>query len=93
MLPQGTVMYFDKAFPEGFTRYKIFVNIQRMPLTLTELSDPTTVFPIEAIAPGKEELKKLLKNYPLTKTDLSAILKTTAMSKEEIREILNDFLR
>jgi hypothetical protein len=93
MLPKGTVMYFDQSYPEGFTRYKVYINIDRMPLSLTELSDPTSILPIDANAPDKEDLKKLLKDYPVTKADLNAILKSTAMSKEEIKEVLTDFLR
>lgn len=93
MLPKGTVLYFDRAYPEGFTRYKVYINIDRMPLALTEQTDPTSIDPIDAIAPDKEILKKLLKDYPLTKEDLTAILKSSAMPKEEIKEILTDFLR
>lgn len=93
LLPKGTVLYFDKSFPEGFTRYKVYINIDRMPLTLTELSDPTLIDPIDAIAPDKNELKKLLKDYPLTKGDLQSILKSTALSKDEIKEVLSEFAR
>jgi hypothetical protein len=93
MLPKGTVMYFDQSYPEGFTRYKVYINVDRMPLSLVELSDPTSISPIDANAPDKEDLKKLLKDYPVTKADLNAILKSTAMSKEEIKEVLTDFLR
>jgi hypothetical protein len=93
MLPKGTVMYFDQSYPEGFTRYKVYINVDRMPLSLVELSDPTSILPIDANAPDKEDLKKLLKDYPVTKADLNAILKSTAMSKEEIKEVLTDFLR
>lgn len=93
MLPKGTVLYFDRSYPEGFTRYKVYINIDRMPLALTEQTDPTSIDPIDATAPDKESLKKLLKDYPLTKEDLIAILKSSAMPKEEIKEILTDFLR
>lgn len=93
MLPKGTVLYFDQSYPEGFTRYKVYINIDRMPLALAELSDPTSIEPIDANVPEKEDLKKLLKDYPLTKADLNAMLKSTTMSKEEIKEVLTDFLR
>jgi hypothetical protein len=46
MLPIGTTLYFDKSFPEGFTRYKVYVNIDRMPLALRELSDPSEIDPL-----------------------------------------------
>lgn len=93
LLPKGTVLYFDKSYPEGFTRYKVYINIDRMPLKLDDLSDPTEIDPIDATAPSKEDLIKLLRDYPLTKSDLESILNSKRISKEEIREILNNFIR
>ena len=93
ILPKGTTLYFDQAYPEGFTRYKVYINIDRMPLKLEELSDPTLIVPLDAYAPDKEDLKKLLRDYPLTKNDLESILKSGKISKEEIKEVLTDFLR
>jgi hypothetical protein len=93
LLPKGTTLYFDKAYPEGFTSYKIYINIDRMPLALTELSDPTLIDPLEARALDKDDLKKILLNYPLTKSDLESILKSGKISKDEIKEVLTDFLR
>lgn len=91
LLPKGTTLYFDKAFPEGFTRYKVYINIDRLPLKLQELADPTEIIPIEAFSPDKEILRKLLQDYPLTKNDLIAILKSGKISKEEIHDLLNEY--
>jgi hypothetical protein len=95
MLPKGTVLYFDRAYPEGFTRYKVYVNIDRMPLKLEALADPTSIDPLEASAPDKETLKKLPREceYPLTKNDLDAMLKSGKFSRDEVTEVLEDFLR
>jgi hypothetical protein len=93
MLPKGTVLYFDQSYPEGFTRYKVYINIDRMPLELKTLSDPTEIMPIDAEAPTKADLQKLLKDYPLSKADLEAILKSGRISKEEIKEVLSEFSR
>jgi hypothetical protein len=41
--------------------------------------------------PGKDDLIKLLRDYPLTKGDLESILGTKRISKEEIKEILQKF--
>lgn len=49
-LPAGATLYFDKSFPEGFTRYKVYVNVDRLPLTLRELSNATEIDPLEARA-------------------------------------------
>ena len=91
LLPKGTVLYFDKSYPEGFTRYKVYINVDRTPLKLEELTDPTTIDPIDAAVPGKSDLIKLLRDYPLTKSDLESILETKRISKEEIKEVLQKF--
>ena len=88
MLPKGTVLYFDKSYPEGFTRYKVYINIDRMPLKLDDLSDSTEINPIDAFAPSKEDLLKIIRDYPLTKSDLESILNSKRISKDEIKEIL-----
>jgi hypothetical protein len=92
LLPVGTTLYFDQSFPEGFTRYKIYINVDRMPLTLRDLADPTEVDPIEARALGKPELAKALRDYPLTRQDLEAILQSKHLTTEEIKEVFNTFL-
>jgi hypothetical protein len=40
-LPPGTVLYFEKSFPEGFSRYKVYINVDRMPLALRDLPTRT----------------------------------------------------
>ena len=93
LLPKGTTLYFDKSYPEGFVRYKIFVNVDRFPLHSTELADPTEIRPITAFGIDKSDLKRLLSEYPLSKDDLVSILKSGQLSKEEIRETLAEFSR
>jgi len=92
VLPKGTTLYYDKSFDEGFTRYKVYINIDRMPLKLEALQDPTTIIPLEARQPDAEELKKMLGKYPLTKSDLQSVLKSGQLSKEDVKEILSDFI-
>ena len=92
-LPKGTTLYFDKAYPEGITRYKVYVNVDRTPLDLTELNDSTLIMPIDGSVPEKGSLQKLLQVHPLTKQDLQAILKSPHLSKEEIKEVLDDYLK
>ena len=91
LIPKGTTLYFDKSFPEGLSRYKVYINIDRMPLALKELSDPTEINPIDAAAPSQSDVRKLLLDYPITKDDLSAILKSGQLTKDEIRQLLVEF--
>ena len=92
LLPAGTTMYYDRSFPEGFARYKVYINVDRMPLTLVELDDPTEIDPIEARALDKNDLIRALRDYPLTRTDLEAILNSKHLSHQEIQEVLNVIL-
>lgn len=92
LLPAGTTLYFDQSYPEGFTRYKVYINIDRMPLPLRDLSDPTEINPIEARALSKSDLAKALRDYPLTRQDLEAILQSKHLTTEEIKEVFNSFL-
>jgi hypothetical protein len=91
LLPAGTTMYFDQAYPEGFTRYKVYVNVDRLPLGLTTQKDPTEIVPIDAAAPTGDDLKKLLSSYPLTKSGLEAILKSGKVTREEIKSLLTEY--
>ncbi|MFT3721156.1 hypothetical protein [Pseudorhodoferax sp.] len=91
MLPKGTTLYFDKAYPEGFTRYRIYVNVDRMPLALEELADSTEIIPVEAYPPDREDLRRLLAGYPLTRDELAAILKSNRFERQEIRSLLQEY--
>lgn len=93
LLPTGTTLYYDKAFPEGFISYRIYVNVEGIDLPSTTLSDPTEIRPITAYPVDKASLLKLIREYPLTKEDLASILKSKYLSKEEILTILSEYSR
>ncbi|WP_244940143.1 hypothetical protein [Herbaspirillum seropedicae] len=91
MLPVGTTLYYDTSFPEGFSRYKIYVNIDRMPLELETLQYPTMIDPVEATAFSQDAVVKRLRNHPLTKDELRAIINSAYLSKDDIKEVLSEF--
>ena len=93
LLPKGTWLYYDKAFPEGFVRYRVYVNVDGVKLESRELDDSTMISPLTAYPVGKLELLKLLREHPLSKSDLSSILKSGQLTKEEIRDVLEEFSR
>ncbi len=93
LLPKGTMLYYDQAFPEGFVRYRVYVNIEGVRLESSELADPTLISPLTAFPVGKSELLKLLSEYPLSKDDLAAILKSGQITKEEARSMLEELSR
>lgn len=91
ILPKGTSLYYDWAAPEGFVRYKLYVNVEganleSRPATEKFWIDPLTAFPFD-----KDNLRKLLTDYPVSRDDLSAILRSGQLSRQEIRDLLNEY--
>ncbi|WP_284335726.1 hypothetical protein [Comamonas sp. NoAH] len=91
LLPKGTSLYYDQSFPEGFARYKVYINVEGVMLEPKQVTekfwlDPLTAFPI-----GAEQLKQLLFEYPLSKEDLVAVLNSKSLSKEDIRSLLEEY--
>lgn len=66
LLPPGTTLYLDRGFPEGFTRYKVYVNVDRMPLKLRSLADPYEIDPLEARALDEMVLRQGQPSIPCT---------------------------
>jgi hypothetical protein len=93
LLPKGTRLYYDQAYPEGFVRYRVYVNVEGVKLESRQLDDPTEIAPLTAFPVGKTELIKLLREHPLSKSDLGSILKSGQLTKEEIRSVLEEFAR
>lgn len=93
LLPKGTSLYYEKAFPEGFVRYRIYVNVEGVKLESRELADATTISPLTAYPIGKPELLKLLREHPLSKNDLAAILQSGQLTKDDIKSVLEEFSR
>lgn len=91
LLPAGTSLYYDQAFPEGFVRFKVYFNVEGVKLESRESTekfwlDPLTAFPVD-----QSQLRKLLNDYPISKDELSSILKSGSISKEEIRQLLAEY--
>jgi len=91
ILPAGTSLYFDQAFPEGFVRYKVYFNVEGVNLESHESTDKFWLDPLTAFPPSRTETEKLLSGYPLKKNELAEILKSSYLSKEEIRELLLEY--
>lgn len=91
LLPAGTSLYYDQAFPEGFVRYKVYVNVEGVKLDSHESNEKFWLDPLTAFPVAKPQLQKLLRDYPLTKNDLAEILKSGVLTKAEIRELLAEY--
>jgi hypothetical protein len=57
-LPPGTTLYFERSFPEEFSRYKVYINVDRMPLVLRDLPDPHEIDPLDARLIDKANLDR-----------------------------------
>lgn len=87
-LPAGTALYYDRAFPEGFVRYKIYVNVEGIkleshPATGAFPIDPLTAFPL-----GRDEARASGISHQLTKQELSSLLRASRLSKQDIKDVL-----
>lgn len=91
LLPAGTSLYFDQAFPEGFVRYKVYVNVEGVRLESHESQEKFWLSPLSARPVDGEQLRKLLRDYPLSRDDLAAILEHSPVTREEIRELLAEY--
>jgi hypothetical protein len=80
VLPTGTSLRYLKAFPEGFDRYEVIVNVERHPLPLSDVDPPEMVDPLAATGnggmgkPSDEEVAGLLRELGMTRADLQRII-------------------
>lgn len=58
ILPKGTSLYYDQAFPEGFVRYKIYVNVEGIKLDSQEVTERLRIDPLTAFPFDKDNLQK-----------------------------------
>ncbi|MDB0572498.1 hypothetical protein LBW59_17200 [Ralstonia solanacearum] len=56
ILPKGTSLYYDQAFPEGFVRYRVYVNVEGVKLEAQEVTDPLWIDPLAAFPLERGEL-------------------------------------
>lgn len=92
MLPVGTPMYKDYSFPEGHTRYIVYVNIKGEFQAERIISDKKNLIdPIWGETVKREDLKQLMAETPISKNDLVRILKARKITREELAQILRDW--
>ena len=92
MLPAGTPLYKDQTFPEGHTRYIVYINVkgafsaERIESKKANLIDPIWGYPVQ-----RTDLPDLIGNAPLSKDDLVRILKARKMNREELAQIVREW--
>lgn len=92
ILPAGTALYKDYDAPEGFTRYRIYINIKAEFAAEEVVSDkPNLIDPIWGHPVQRDDLPYLLANTPVSKDDLVRILKARKMTREDLAQIVRDW--
>jgi hypothetical protein len=89
ILPSGTVLYFDRAWPEGHQTYHVYFHFKGD--FNAGPADANMISPLWLRTVDPEELPKLLKDYPITKDELVEILKARKVTKAELVQILRDW--
>src|SRR5690554_3047646 len=91
ILPKGTTLYYDQAFPEGFVRYKVYINVEGVKFDTVDVEEEFWIDPLTAFPVDRDQLRVLLRDYPITRSDLETILKRGHIPKSEIRELLAEY--
>jgi len=89
LLPAGSVLYLDKSWPEGHQTFHVYFhfkgNFKATP------ADPKALSPLWLRTVDREELPKLLNEYPLSKEELTALLRARSVTKAELTQILREW--
>ena len=92
MLPVGTAMYKDHSFPEGHTRYIVYVNVKgEFKNEKVESEKRNLIDPIWGETVKKDDLKILMGEMPISKDDLVRILKARKLTREELAQIVREW--
>lgn len=92
MLPPNTPMYKDFAFPEGHTRYVVYVNVKdRFASESVESEKTDLIDPVWAYTIAKDEVPKLMTSTPISKGDLIRILKAREVTREDLAKIAREW--
>jgi hypothetical protein len=89
ILPAGTVLYFDRAWPEGHQTYHVYFHFKGD--FKADHADANMISPLWLRTVEPEELPKLLKDYPITKNELVEILKARKITKDELIQIVREW--
>lgn len=91
LLPADTVLFHQASFAEGHSLYAIEVmldgQLQRERLKQGEFAEPLWLYNV-----ATEDVKKLLNEYPLSKEDLVSILKARQITREELEQIVLEWV-
>ncbi|WP_437296366.1 hypothetical protein [Sorangium sp. So ce426] len=83
ILPTGTTLEYVERFSEGFDRYRVYVNVERRTLPLSEAPKRNYVSPVAAVDDDSAhavldsgQLRELLRSLRVRKDDLERLVDT-----------------
>ena len=89
LLPSGTVLYYDKSWAEGHSTYHVYFHFKgdfkAVPV------DGNGIDPIWLRTIDSDELSKLMTEYPVSREELTNILKAKRATKQDLVQILRDW--
>lgn len=93
IFPKGTSLYYDSdsKYFDGFSRYIIYVNISDADTgdnSILERSSDKMISPVWLYKIDKDTLEFILHNFPLSKSDLSLIIKESGITKDDLADII-----
>jgi len=89
ILPAGTVLYLDKSWPEGHQTFHAYFHFKGQ--FSSTPADPNSISPIWLRTVDRDELPKLLNEFPLSKQEIMTILRARSVTKSELTQILRDW--
>lgn len=89
LLPTGTVLYYDKSWAEGHSTYHVFFHFKGEFKSIP--ADGNGIDPIWLRTIDSDELSKLMTEYPVSREELTKILKAKRATKQDLVQILRDW--
>jgi hypothetical protein len=92
VLPAGAALYKFKEFPEGHTTYLAYINIKGpFAAERIEANEANLIDPMWAMRVRPEEVAVLVQNTPISKDDLTRILKARKVTRDDLAQLVRDW--
>lgn len=93
IFPKGASLYYDTGFSEGFSRYIMYVNISDSytnDKNILEFNQEDIISPIWLNKIDKDTLEYIMNSFPLSKEDLTQIIKQNGITKDDLADIIRN---
>jgi hypothetical protein len=84
------VLYLDKSWPEGHETYHVYFHFKGK--FKATPSDSDMIAPLWLRTVDSSELGKVINDYPLSREELTDLLKAKRVTKQDLAQILHDWV-